>query len=92
MRCRLPATLGLWAWHTGWAGGQAPGPTWVEASLPGARQQEVGAGVNAEDGIHGGPIQVRQGWVDCSIVLCQGIPLDAKDVWLRPEIQQDSPL
>ena len=66
------------------------GRTWVEAGLPSARKHEVGTRVDAEDGVHGRPIQVGQSRVDCSIVLSQGVPLNAKYVRLCPKVKQDA--
>ena len=73
-----------------WADSGQSGRTWVEAGLPGAREQEVGAGVDAQDGVHGGPVQVGQGRVDRPVVLRKRVPLDAKDVRLCPQVQQDA--
>ena len=42
--------------------------------------------------IHGGPIEVWQGWVDDAVVRIGGCPLEAEDVWLTEQLQQDAVL
>ena len=47
-------------------------------------------GITMDAHIHGGSVEVWQGRVHDAIVLVEGVPLDAKDVWLSEEVQHDA--